>query len=70
MRKQASGHYDGRAIILDEPLGLEPGQRLRLDIQTEEGPFVELLSFAADLPGAPPDLAQQHDHYLYGSPKR
>jgi len=25
---------------------------------------------AADLPDAPPDLAAQHDHYLYGSPKR
>jgi hypothetical protein len=32
--------------------------------------FAGLLSLAADLPDAPPDLAAQHDHYLYGSPKR
>jgi hypothetical protein len=24
----------------------------------------------ADLPDAPSDLAGQHDHYLYGTPKR
>ncbi len=32
--------------------------------------FSGLLELAADLPDAPPDLAAQHDHYLYGSPKR
>ena len=70
MRKKASGRYDGKVIVLDEPLGLEAGQRVHLDIQTEEGAFIELLSFAADLPDAPTDLAKQHDHYLYGSPRK
>jgi hypothetical protein len=32
--------------------------------------FAGLLNLAADLPDAPSDLAAQHDHYLYGSPKR
>jgi hypothetical protein len=32
--------------------------------------FEGLLGLAADLPDAPADLAAQHDHYLYGSPKR
>ena len=32
--------------------------------------FAGLLDLAADLPDVPPDLAAQHDHYLYGSPKR
>jgi hypothetical protein len=29
-----------------------------------------LLRFASDLPDAPSDLSAQHDHYLYGTPKR
>ncbi len=37
---------------------------------TVEPRFAGLLDLAADLPDAPPDLAAQHDHYLYGSPKR
>jgi hypothetical protein len=32
--------------------------------------FAWLLDFAVDVPDAPPDLAAQHDHYLYGTPKR
>ena len=32
--------------------------------------YADLLDLAADLPDAPPDLAAQHDHYLYGTPKR
>lgn len=32
--------------------------------------FADFSKFAADLPDAPADLGAQHDHYLYGSPKR
>lgn len=29
-----------------------------------------LLEFAGTAEGLPPDLAENHDHYLYGTPKR
>ena len=29
-----------------------------------------LLEFAGTAEGLPPDLAENHDHYLHGSPKR
>jgi hypothetical protein len=29
-----------------------------------------LLRHAGQVPDLPPDLAEQHDHYLYGTPKR
>ena len=29
-----------------------------------------LLEFAGKAEGLPPDLAENHDHYLYGTPKR
>ena len=43
----------------------------RLDEAAHAPPrYADLLDLAADLPDAPPDLAAQHDHYLYGMPKR
>ena len=73
MNHTISAHFDGRAIIPDEPVEFPVGQRLRVQLEVEDtsnARFAELLSFAADLPDAPTDLASQHDHYLYGTPKR
>ncbi|MDY0170412.1 MAG: hypothetical protein RBS80_27965, partial [Thermoguttaceae bacterium] len=69
-----AAHFDGRVIVPDEPVQLRAGQPLRVQLQLvpepSAAPFAELLRFAADLPDAPTDLSEQHDHYLYGSPKR
>jgi hypothetical protein len=29
-----------------------------------------LLEFAGSIDGLPPDMAEQHDHYLHGRPKK
>jgi hypothetical protein len=65
------GYFDGRVIILNEPLNLPIGQPLRLHLELDGSPppFADLLRFAADLPDAPTDMAAQHDHYLYGRAK-
>jgi hypothetical protein len=78
-----SAHFDGRVIVPDEPVQLPVGTPLRVAVEVQDAPrpgdqrtsppvprFASLLELAADLPDAPPDLAAQHDHYLYGSPKR
>jgi hypothetical protein len=67
-----SAHFDGTVIVPDEPVQLPVGQPLRVSVEVPDTapPFADLLQFAADLPDAPPDLAAQHDHYLYGSPKK
>jgi hypothetical protein len=73
MTQTISAHFDGKVIIPDEPLELPVGQPLRVRLELAEAStprFADLLQFAADLPGAPSDLSAQHDHYLYGSPKR
>jgi hypothetical protein len=60
-------------IVPDEPLGLPVGQRVRIEIEAvevERARFADLAEFAADLPDAPSDLASQHDHYLYGTPRK
>ena len=73
MTQSVAGHFDGQVIVPDEPLTLPIGQPLRIQIEVvepSEPRFADLLQFAAELPDAPTDLAAQHDHYLYGSPKR
>jgi hypothetical protein len=72
MSHPISAHFDGQVIVPDEPVQLPVGQPLRVHVEVVEAAprFAELLSFASDLPDAPADLSAQHDHYLYGTPKR
>jgi hypothetical protein len=73
MSQIITAHFDGKVLIPDEPVQLPVGQPLRLTVETSAPPparYADLLQFAADLPDAPPDLAAQHDHYLYGCPKQ
>jgi hypothetical protein len=68
-----TAHFDGRVIIPDQPVSLPVGQTLQLRVEMpaeQSGQFAELAKFAADLPDSPGDLSTQHDHYLYGTPKR
>lgn len=73
MTRTVLARYDGRVIVPDDALELPTGQRLRIEIQTVEAdrpPFADMFELAADLPDAPSDLASQHDHYIYGTPKQ
>ncbi len=65
--------FDGKVLIPDGPVELPVGQTLKVHLEVPENAsprFADLAQFAADLPDAPTDLAAQHDHYLYGSPKK
>jgi hypothetical protein len=72
MAQIIKAHFDGKVIVPDEPVEFPIGQALRVVLEAEKPPsdFSDFLNFAVDLPDAPTDLAAQHDHYLYGSPKR
>jgi hypothetical protein len=73
MTQSIAAHYDGQFIVPDEPVQLPVGQRLRVRVELVEASpprFADLLSLANDLPDAPSDLSGQHDHHLYGTPKR
>lgn len=69
-----SAHFDGKVIVPDEPLDLPPNQALILQIQTvgsqgtpeEESVLSWLAANAVDSEALPVDLADRHDHYLYG----
>ena len=70
--------FDGEALLPDEPVDLQVNERYVLTIQqaaeshdgcaVEEGPAFDLSSLGVRT--GIPDLATQHDHYLYGRPKR
>lgn len=72
MEQTILAHFDGKVIVPDEPLDLPAGERLQVRIESasrKRSPFADLLKFGVDLPDAPSDLSEQHDHYLYGTPK-
>jgi hypothetical protein len=76
--KTFRAHFDGRALVPDEPVDLPHGATLRVSAEPVEEdapeglPLLDLaLEIAEKMEGDyPPDLARNHDHYLHGRPKR
>jgi hypothetical protein len=68
------GHVKDGQIAFDEPVALPEGAAVQVEIvQTRtEQPTIweELLELAGKAEGLPPDMAENHDHYLYGTPKK
>ena len=69
------GRFDGKVIVPDQPLDLPLNQRVVVRIEpVEEGKQkASALQWLADNAvdvDLPTDLAQQHDHHLYGTPKK
>jgi hypothetical protein len=78
-------HFDGKAFVPDAPVDLPVGTTASISVEAQkpthqggredraenaESRFASLLQFSVDDPDAPTDLAHQHDHFLYGTPKR
>lgn len=69
-------HFDGQVLVPEEPIDLPQGRVFRLVLEEEEKPLAGLAALAEwaeglpSDPESPRDGAAQHDHYLYGTPKR
>jgi hypothetical protein len=70
-------HFDGKVLVPDEPADLPVNRPLQADIRPLEEPskgkpLMKLVELARKFPvtDGPADGATQHDHYLYGLPKR
>ena len=68
-----NAHFDGKAIIPDEPLDLPPNQALIVRIESvearetaDESALAWLAANAVENDALPADLADRHAHYLYG----
>lgn len=76
MRRTIVAVFDGEVLRPQEPLDLQRGARYTITIEElpdgepfhEPGVLDDLLEFSVDT--GIEDLAEQHDHYLYGTPKR
>ena len=74
MSQTVTAVFDGEVLRPDTPLDLEPNARYVLTIQPAPSRTVlniwDTLERLAGTVDAPPDWSSEHDHYLYGSPKR
>lgn len=58
-------------IILDEPSILPEGTRVEVVVATDSPPLGQrLMNLAGIAKDLPPYMAEQHDHYLHGTPKK
>jgi hypothetical protein len=65
-------------VVLAEEANLPEGTEVRVEPVARgenspgEGPTLleQLSDVVGSVPELPPDMAQQHDHYLHGAPKR
>lgn len=74
------GHIENGSIVLDEKISLPEGAPVRVDLSLEaetpakgmdESSFYDRFKeFIGTAEGLPSDLAENHDHYLYGTPKK
>lgn len=77
MNKTLVATFDGQVLWPETPLDLELNRRYVVLIEPapptdneEEGDAWDLLEALAGTIDAPSDWAAEHDHYLYGMPKR
>jgi predicted DNA-binding antitoxin AbrB/MazE fold protein len=70
------GTYKNGNVQLDEKVDLTEGQRVTVELRecpVQEGePTVwqKLLELSGMIKDGPTDASRNHDHYLYGAPKR
>jgi hypothetical protein len=76
MYKTLTVTFDGQALWPESPLDLEMNGRYVILVEpvpadsSEEGSVWDLLETLAGTVDAPSDWSAEHDHYLYGTPKR
>ena len=75
------GHVEKGVVVLDDSVTLPDGLEVKIEPTgggderaslDENGRTLgqKLLKHAGKAVGLPPDLAENHDHYLYGAPKK
>ena len=60
-------------VVLDPGVRLPEGSEVRVEPvspPTRKTLADQLGDLVGSVPDLPPDMAQQHDHYLHGAPKR
>jgi hypothetical protein len=67
------GHIENGLVVFDERVSLPEGTKVRVETVSSEGRttlaerFQDVIGCISDLPA---DMAENHDHYIHGTPKR
>ena len=66
------GHVQSGVVVFDGPHQPPEGAVVEVAVVSEKQiPLSDfLLEFAGTIEGLPSDMADQHDHYIHGRPKR
>ena len=69
------GHFRNGTVVFDDPPALAEGVAVEVELRTLEDESVPTLydryrGIIGIAKGLPRDLSENHDHYLYGTPKR
>jgi hypothetical protein len=68
------GHVRNGVVVVDGALGLPEGAEVQVVVlaANDQGPTLgeRLMKHSGKAEGLPADLARNHDHYLYGVPKK
>ncbi len=76
---ELTGVVNNGLVVLDQTCPIPNGTKVTVrideranakDTDAPKGVGKRLLKHAGTVTGLPEDLAQQHDHYLHGTPKR
>jgi len=71
------GHVKNGVVVLDDAVQLPEGAVVEVSLRAAVPPadsrssvWEKLLQMAGSVEGLPADIARQHDHYLYGTPRQ
>jgi hypothetical protein len=75
MSKTLTAIFDGETLRPDEPAALQRDTRYRITIESDATDVTEpsawdVMESLIGSVDAPEDWSIEHDHYLYGTPKR
>lgn len=67
-----NGHFDGKRVVLDEPVPARIIAPTPVKVVFEEngGGLLDDLARLAGPDDLPEDYAEQHEHYVKGTPRR
>jgi hypothetical protein len=67
------GHVKSGQIVLDEGVALPEGAEVNIELLKSDAPQTSVWEALQQLAGTvegPEDWAENHDHYIHGTPKR
>jgi hypothetical protein len=68
-----NGHYDGKRVVLDEPVPADIPPDTPVRVSFEDGQTRDVLTELGKLArpgGLPRDFSEQHEHYIKGTPRK